>query len=164
MFGSTAFAQDLAGNWQGTLKAGPQELRILVHIEKSDGGAWKASLASIDQSPDWGATIPADSVTVQGTDVKMSIAAIRGRYEGTLSADGSSVTGKWTQGAPLPLDLKRATSDTAWKDPSPHSAQFVNVDRDVTLEVLDWGGTGRPVVFIPGSEIRPTSSIGSRSS
>jgi non-heme chloroperoxidase len=50
----------------------------------------------------------------------------------------------------LLLDLKRATPDTAWKDPSPHSAQFVNVDKEVRLEVLDWGGAGRPLVFVPG--------------
>ena len=30
------------------------------------------------------------------------------------------------------------------------SAQFVAVDKDVQLEVLDWGGTGRPVVLLAG--------------
>lgn len=28
--------------------------------------------------------------------------------------------------------------------------QFVTVDQDVRLEVLDWGGTGRPLVFLAG--------------
>lgn len=37
-----------------------------------------------------------------------------------------------------------------WHDPSPHSVQFVAVDKDVKLEVLDWGGSGRAVVLIPG--------------
>lgn len=27
-----------------------------------------------------------------------------------------------------------------WHDPSPHKVQFVTVDKDVKLEVLDWGG------------------------
>jgi pimeloyl-ACP methyl ester carboxylesterase len=40
--------------------------------------------------------------------------------------------------------------DTAWKDPSKHYVQFVTVDRDVQLEVLDWGGVGRPVVLLAG--------------
>lgn len=35
-------------------------------------------------------------------------------------------------------------------DPSLHSVQFVTVDQDVKLEVLDWGGSGRPVVFLAG--------------
>ncbi|MBB5060273.1 pimeloyl-ACP methyl ester carboxylesterase [Granulicella aggregans] len=37
-----------------------------------------------------------------------------------------------------------------WHDPSPHTVQFVTVDKDVQLEVLDWGGTGRPVVLLAG--------------
>jgi len=37
-----------------------------------------------------------------------------------------------------------------WHDPSPHKVQFVTVDQDVKLEVLDWGGTGRPVVLLAG--------------
>ncbi|HEY4047057.1 MAG TPA: alpha/beta hydrolase [Acidobacteriaceae bacterium] len=35
-------------------------------------------------------------------------------------------------------------------DSSPPTAQFVTVDKDVKLEVLDWGGTGRPMVFLAG--------------
>jgi non-heme chloroperoxidase len=38
----------------------------------------------------------------------------------------------------------------AWHDPSPHTIQFVPVDHDVRLEVLDWGGSGRPVVLLAG--------------
>jgi pimeloyl-ACP methyl ester carboxylesterase len=34
-----------------------------------------------------------------------------------------------------------------WHDPSPHSIQFVTVDKNVSLEVLDWGGSGRPIVL-----------------
>jgi pimeloyl-ACP methyl ester carboxylesterase len=37
-----------------------------------------------------------------------------------------------------------------WHDPSPHTVQFVTVEKDVKLEVLDWGGTGRPVVLLAG--------------
>jgi non-heme chloroperoxidase len=29
---------------------------------------------------------------------------------------------------------------------------FVAVDKDIKLEVLDWGGAGRPVVLLPGLE------------
>lgn len=37
-----------------------------------------------------------------------------------------------------------------WPDPSPHTLQFVTVEENVRLEVLDWGGTGRPVVLLAG--------------
>jgi non-heme chloroperoxidase len=35
-------------------------------------------------------------------------------------------------------------------DTSPHSLQFVTVEKDVKLEVLDWGGTGRPLLLLAG--------------
>ncbi len=35
-----------------------------------------------------------------------------------------------------------------WRDPSPHQVRFVTVDSSVRLEVLDWGGTGRPILFV----------------
>ena len=38
----------------------------------------------------------------------------------------------------------------SWHDPSPHSVKMITVDKDVRLEVLDWGGTGRPVVLLAG--------------
>ena len=37
-----------------------------------------------------------------------------------------------------------------WRDPSPHNAQSVTVDENVSLELLDWGGSGRPVVLLAG--------------
>src|SRR5262245_59115608 len=71
---------------------------------------------------------------------------------------------KLTPGNAGTFTAKRATAatDTAsqpdkqpaaipeWRDPSPHRATMVNVDREVTLEVLDWGGTGRPLVLLAG--------------
>jgi non-heme chloroperoxidase len=41
-------------------------------------------------------------------------------------------------------------SSGAWKDPSPHITRFVSVDKNVRLEVLDWGGSGRPIVLLAG--------------
>lgn len=37
-----------------------------------------------------------------------------------------------------------------WKDPSPHTTRFVIVEKGVRLEVLDWGGSGRPLVLLAG--------------
>ena len=46
----------------------------------------------------------------------------------------------------LPLLAVQATS--TWRDRSPHEVRWVTVDASVRLEVLDWGGTGRPVLFV----------------
>jgi pimeloyl-ACP methyl ester carboxylesterase len=49
------------------------------------------------------------------------------------------------------LQLTRITKETAWPiDSSPHTVQFITVDHDVKLEVLDWGGLGRPLVWLAG--------------
>jgi len=46
---------------------------------------------------------------------------------------------------------RSSSAQQARPDPSPHERRFVAVDNDVRLEVLDWGGTGRPVVLLAGS-------------
>lgn len=43
-----------------------------------------------------------------------------------------------------------AQVSTPWRDPSPHRVQLVPVENGVTLEVLDWGGTGTPIVLLAG--------------
>lgn len=41
-------------------------------------------------------------------------------------------------------------SSAPWQDRSPHSVRFVDVEKDTRLEVLDWGGSGRPIVLLAG--------------
>jgi len=43
-----------------------------------------------------------------------------------------------------------AQQPVPWRDPSSHTAQFVTVEDNVKLEVLDWGGSGRPIVLLAG--------------
>ena len=38
----------------------------------------------------------------------------------------------------------------AWHDSSAHKIKFVTVEPSVKLEVLDWGGSGRPLVLLAG--------------
>jgi hypothetical protein len=35
-------------------------------------------------------------------------------------------------------------------DTSPHIVRMIPVEPDIKLEVLDWGGTGRPLVLLAG--------------
>lgn len=145
-----ANAQGIYGNWQGTIKAGPQEIRLIVTIDQDSVGGWKGTLFSIDQTPDRGIGTPVNSITLSGSKLKFSIDLARATYEGEVSTDGNSVKGVWTQGGSLPLAFQRATPANAWKDPSPHNVQRVTVDKEVNLEVLDWGGSGRPLVLLAG--------------
>jgi non-heme chloroperoxidase len=40
--------------------------------------------------------------------------------------------------------------NTQKTDTSPHTVQMIPVEADIKLEVLDWGGTGRPLVLLTG--------------
>jgi non-heme chloroperoxidase len=48
------------------------------------------------------------------------------------------------------VNLLYSQSAAGWKDASPHATRFVSVDKNVRLEVLDWGGSGRPIVLLAG--------------
>jgi uncharacterized protein (TIGR03435 family) len=113
------FAQTMTGTWQGALKI-PQapngELRVVMKISTTDADSLRAEMFSIDQG---GQAIPATSVTQSGSTLKIAISAINGNYEGKLGADGTTITGTWTQGQPLPLTLAKATPETAWTIPEP---------------------------------------------
>ena len=50
----------------------------------------------------------------------------------------------------MALALAAAQDAPPFRDSSPHRTQFVTIAKDVRLEVLDWGGTGRPLVFLAG--------------
>ncbi len=69
-------AQDISGDWQGTLKAGGRELRTILQIKKGDTSDWKALLLSIDQSPDRGAGVEATSFSLEGNHVNKTISVV----------------------------------------------------------------------------------------
>lgn len=142
-----SYAQDISGDWQGTLNTG-KGLRVILKIAKTEAGGWKATLYSIDQTPNG---LPVSSIVLHDFDLEFSVDPIGAHYEGKIDKDGQSISGTFTQGQSFPLVLKHATAETAWKiDFSPHKTLFIPVETDVKLEVLDWGGTGRPLVLLAG--------------
>src|SRR5471030_703076 len=94
----------IVGDWEGTLKAGGIELRLALHVVQADDGGFKATLDNIDQG---GFRIPA-SVALAGTKLTLRIEALRGSYEGTVSANGTAIDGTWSQGVAVPLAFARA--------------------------------------------------------
>src|SRR5580704_7830643 len=86
--GGALLGQNITGTWQGTLKAGTQDLRIVVKITLDDDKL-KAMLYSIDQQAP---AMVASNVNKEGSTVKITIAGL-GSYEGKLSGDGNALTG-----------------------------------------------------------------------
>jgi uncharacterized protein (TIGR03435 family) len=138
--GSSLLAQDVTGDWQGTLQAG-QALRTVIKITKTDPGGLKAVMYIIDQ----GAQIPVSSVTFQGSTLKMAVTMMEGSYEGTLSADGNSITGNMTLGGkPLPMNLERATKETAWVIPPKPKAMAADASPVFEVATIKPSQPGRP--------------------
>jgi uncharacterized protein (TIGR03435 family) len=136
-------AQDITGTWQGTLKPGPKDLRVVIKISQEDNKL-KAVMYSIDQG---GQPIPVSSIARDGATVKMTIAAINGSYEGKLSAEGKSITGTFNQGAPLPLNLARATPETTWtipEPPPPPKRMAANANPGVEVATIKPSDPSRP--------------------
>lgn len=110
-------AQDIAGDWQGTLKPNGVELRLILHIVKSTSGELTATFDSVDQGANG---IPIGPVTLEKQKISFTSASIGAKYEGKVNADASLIDGAWTQGEPLPLVFKRAVKMEA-KKPGPPS-------------------------------------------
>ena len=90
------------------------------------------------------------------------IIAIATVSEGTLCAQ--DIAGDWRETlkvstglrlSPFTLlitDLQRATKEVVWQRDSlaRFKSTFIAVDKNVKLEVIDWGGSGRPLVLLAG--------------
>ena len=160
----TLHAQEITGNCQGTLAG---KFRVVRQITNNADGKLQGNLYRIDQSPH---SIPVTTLSFVSPILKLTIDALGVSYEGALGTDGKAITGTLTSVQATPLILERATPETAWKlYSSPHTIQMASVERGVTLEVLDWGGSGRPLVLLTGlgdtahvfDEFAPKLSAGS---
>src|SRR6185437_6564645 len=115
-------AQDITGTWQGTIHT-TRDFREVIQISK-DGNTLSAVLIGLDTQPGFnfdtqpGESFTSPAVSFQRNAVRMEFPGVGGVYQGTLSADGSSIAGRLSQNAStLTLNLVRATAQTAWPIP-----------------------------------------------
>jgi squalene-hopene/tetraprenyl-beta-curcumene cyclase len=108
-------SQDIAATWQGTLPAGGDQRRVVVQIAKKDGGGWAATECDVEFLHE---DAHVDSLILNGSNLKLTINGGKGAYEGKISSDGASIAGTWTYNDhSMPLELRRATQETAWHVP-----------------------------------------------
>jgi len=111
----------LEGSWLGTLEAGETKLRLVLTITRSDAGTYAGKFESLDQD----ATIPIDTITLNGDDVRMEVKSAGIVFESVLNKERTELTGKFSQGGQvIPLTLKRseqapAATPTPGPTPSP---------------------------------------------
>ncbi len=158
--GTALRAQDVTGNWQGTLKA-QKDLRTILVVSK-DNGKLQASMYSIDQGAQ---PFKASSISLDGTTFKYAIDLIGGSYEGKLSADAKTITGVWKQGPkPLDLVLTRATKETAWEIPAPPPPpKLMAADADPAFDVAtikpnNTGATSMQQLTVNGRDFQTRAS------
>lgn len=99
------------GIWLGTLLAGAHSLRIQVVVTSDAQGAEHCSIDSIDQGS---FNIPCTNVVYTERKLSFDIPAVHGHWAGELSSD-QGLTGTWTQGAPVTLNLERQSK--RWSPP-----------------------------------------------
>jgi len=113
---SVVRAQDLTGNWQGTLQQG-NGIRVLFKISKAPDGSLKGLGYNVDQP---GSPVALSAIALQGTDVSFAIKQLDMTYAGNLSADHNAITGKMRQnGEPHALNLDHVSDENAWAIPEP---------------------------------------------
>lgn len=111
--GAPALAQPAPnpiGDWSGTLKTPGGDLTLIIHIAKGASGALNATLESPDQGP---GSIPATTISLDGTRIAFSIAPLNASYKGEWDAQKDQWQGTFTQGADLPLTLSRGLPPAA---------------------------------------------------
>jgi uncharacterized protein len=141
-----SLAQEIAGDWNGTLKAGGTELRLVLHIAKNPDGSLKATLNSIDQGANG---IPVTSAMLKDSQLSLKVDAVNGTYEGKVNANASEIDGTWTQGAPLELKFHRGSIAAK---PAPKPAKPSEIDGD-WFGTLDTGmGKLRMVLHVANTE------------
>jgi non-heme chloroperoxidase len=144
-----ARAADISGTWQADGK--PQRV---LKIHKTAHG-YAGDFHNLGDEA-LGATRydTFSTIVLSANSIHFALDKAEGTFDGVLSDDGKTIAGTWKMlyGPPSqPLSFARAAKQDEWViDASPHKASFVTVQPGIKLEVLDWGGSGRPLIFLSG--------------
>lgn len=140
----------IEGIWEGKLKIMAIELRLIVHVEKSDDGKYKSTL----DSPDQGAKgIPIESATLDKNEVRFESKAIKLEYTGTINDDANEIVGRFKQGG-LDLDLtfKRVEKEPELRRPQDPVAPFPYEEEEVSYSNADGSVKFAGTLTLPKSE------------
>lgn len=157
---AAAPAPDLGGAWEGRISVGGQSIRIVFRVDAAGN--------AVMDSPDQGArNIAVDRPTVENGVVRFVVPVIQGRFEGTRSDDGQTLTGVLSQGGvTLPLVLTRSADTVALaarpqtpSPPFPYRSEEVAFDNPAapgvrlagTLTLPEGAGPFPAVVLITGT-------------
>lgn len=141
-------AQTIAGDWHGTLEFSGMKLRLIFHVEGSDG-----NYSGTMDSPDQGAKgIPVETITLEGQDVEIKLPKLGISFSGVLHDEAQEIKGTFSQGAAnIPFTLQReAQEKQELKRPQEPRAPFPYREEEVSYNnKLEEGVTLAGTLTIP---------------
>jgi CubicO group peptidase (beta-lactamase class C family) len=102
----------LVGDYSGML--GPLHLKL--HLKTPATGAIEGTLDSVDQGA---MGLPGANFHLDGKALSFDVPSVGGKWHGTVSDDGATLTGSWSQGQEVPLVFNRDQPFAAAEKPSP---------------------------------------------
>ncbi|USI73581.1 alpha/beta hydrolase family protein [Sphingomonas morindae] len=101
---ATSARPGIVGDWHGSLSASGRSIPLVLHVS----GSPERPKATFD-SPSQGAMgLPIAVAVPNGAAIRFTIAAAEASFTATLSPDGQTLAGQWSQGsASLPLTMTR---------------------------------------------------------
>jgi hypothetical protein len=120
----------LEGTWEGVLGG---RLHLVVTIHKTSNG----DLAGLMDSTDQHATLPIEKASQDGSQVRFEVSRVGGMYQGTMTTDGSEISGSWTQtGVPeQPLSFKRTAAAKASTDSETKISEHTPKPQTLPLDI-----------------------------
>ena len=151
---------ELEGTWMGKLNVG-YDLRIVFHFEIDND-----TIYTILDSPDQGVKdIWTESTTYHNGEINIDIPLIKANYKGNYSAADETITGIFSQGYSIPLNLEKTdTIEPIHRpqnpvEPFPYKAEevkFENINADSvalagTITIPPGEGPFKAVILVTGS-------------
>ncbi len=142
-------AQDVTGEWNGILKVGGMQLRLVFHVNKTDKG-YSATMDSPDQGQK---NIPMSKATFENKIITIEMAAARINYSGLLIGN-DSINGTFSQaGQNFPMNLTRkAIQKQEVKRPQEPRKPYPYYSEDLTFENKKAGITLAGTLTLPKKE------------
>ena len=150
---------DISGTWQGTINVpGHGKLPRVMRITKAASG-YDVQIYSTQESE---VPLATRNVQIDGSTITMTFDMnsdpwlnYHRTYQATLSSDGKTLSGSW--GGPGVLNVQMVvyhrTPPVTPNMLQPARDLYIGVVNGVKDEVLDWGGTGRPMVLLAGQGV-----------
>jgi pimeloyl-ACP methyl ester carboxylesterase len=131
VFAQFSSAQEITGQWNGTLKVPGGQLSLIYHITKKDGG-YSATMDSPDQKAQG---IPVQSVALKDSILHLDMTNFGITYDGKFK--GRTIDGFFKQnGQTYPLNLQKHARPQEPVQPYPYyseNVKFENKKEQVTL-------------------------------